>query len=130
MFLEDSQDGKVDGPISAGRGKVEDEMISLEQLIDILNKQFGTEFKPADQLFLDSIKADALDDSSLREAAMVNSMDSFGYVFLKRLEDLFIERMEQNEDITAKFMNDDKFKSAVGEHLLKKVYEQFIEESK
>jgi hypothetical protein len=32
--------------------------------------------------------------------------------------------MEQNEDITARFMNDQEFQDVVGKHLLKKVYEQ------
>jgi hypothetical protein len=32
--------------------------------------------------------------------------------------------MDQNEEITAKFMNDKEFQDAVGKHLLKEVYEQ------
>ena len=55
-------------------------------------------------------------------------MENFGYVFLKALEGLFIDRMEQNEDITARFMNDQEFQDVVGKHLLKKVYEQVRQE--
>ncbi len=51
-------------------------------------------------------------------------MENFGYVFLKALEGLFIDRMEQNEEITAKFMNEKEFKDLVGQHLLKQVYGQ------
>jgi hypothetical protein len=32
--------------------------------------------------------------------------------------------MDQNEEITAKFMNDKEFQDAVGKHLLKEVYDQ------
>ena len=32
--------------------------------------------------------------------------------------------LEQNEDITARFMNEDDFKKLVSQHLLKQVYEQ------
>ena len=32
--------------------------------------------------------------------------------------------MDQNEEITAKYMNEKDFKNTVGQHLLKKVYEQ------
>lgn len=32
--------------------------------------------------------------------------------------------MDQNEEITAKFMNEDQFRKAVSQHLLKDVYEQ------
>nr|QNO43543.1 hypothetical protein HMEJMANM_00012 [Methanosarcinales archaeon ANME-2c ERB4]QNO44674.1 hypothetical protein FAIAHACK_00011 [Methanosarcinales archaeon ANME-2c ERB4] len=99
-------------------------MIELSQLIDILNERFGTEFKPADQLFLDSIREDAVADTTLRQAAMANTMENFGYVFLKSLEGLFIDRIDQNEEITAKFMNEREFQEIVGKNLLKQVYEQ------
>ena len=99
------------------------EKIELSQLIDILNERFGTEFKPGDQLFFDSIKEDAVTDDSIRQAAIANDKENFGYVFLKALEDLFIDRMDQNEEITAKFMNEPEFKKAVGKHLLDQVYE-------
>ena len=55
-------------------------------------------------------------------------MENFGYVFLKSLERLFIDRMDQNEEITAKYMNDKEFQDLVGKHLLKEVYEQIRRE--
>lgn len=55
---------------------------------------------------------------------MANSMENFGYKFLSALENIFIDRMEQNEEITARFMNEKEFQEMVGRHLLKKVYEQ------
>jgi type I restriction enzyme R subunit len=93
-------------------------------LIDILNERFGTEFKPADQLFFDSIREDAVADSNLRQAALANTMENFSYVFLKALEGLFVDRMDQNEEITAKFMNEGQFREIVTGHLLKEVYEK------
>ena len=129
IALESETEGEVSGPTSVGTGVSEKETIELSQLIDILNERFGTNFTLADQLFLDSIREDAVADSNLREAAMANPMENFGYIFLKKLEDLFIDRMEQNEDITAKFMNEKQFKEIVGKHLLKKVYEQIKGES-
>ncbi len=114
----------ISGPTSVGTGVSHEEMIELSQLIDILNERFGTEFKPVDQLFFDSIREDATADTTLREAAMVNTMENFGYVFLKALEGLFIDRMDQNEEITAKFMNEREFQKVVGQDLLKKLYEQ------
>ena len=85
--------------------------IELSKLIDILNERFGTEFKPGDQLFFDSIREDAVADTNLRQAAIANTMENFGYVFRKALEGLFIDRMEQNEEITAKFMNEKDFQN-------------------
>jgi len=67
-------------------------------------------------------------DSGLRQAAHANTLENFGYVFRKALEGIFIDRMEQNEDITAKFMNDGKFREVVSQQLQKEVYEQIRKE--
>ena len=45
---------------------------------------------PGDQLFFDSIREDAAADPELRQAAMANTMENFGYVFLKSLEELLL----------------------------------------
>jgi len=55
---------------------------------------------------------------------MANTMENFSYVFLKALEGFFIDRMDQNEDITARFINDKEFQDVVGKHLLRTVYER------
>ena len=54
-------------------------------------------------------------------------MENFGFVFSKALESLFIDRMDQNENITAKFMNENQFRNAVSNHLLKEVYDKIRE---
>ena len=51
-------------------------------------------------------------------------MEAFKLVFDKALEGLFIGRMEQNEAITAKFLDDKAFRGLVSRYLLKQVYEQ------
>jgi type I restriction enzyme R subunit len=66
----------------------------------------------------------------LRQAALANNMEHFGYVFLKALEGLFIDRMDQNEEITAKYLNDKDFQTAVGKKLLKEVYDQINKDGK
>ena len=98
--------------------------IELSQLINILNERLGTDFKPADQLFFDSICEDAVSDTNLRQAAMANTMENFGYVFLKALEGLFIDRMDQNEEITARYMNEKEFQKIAGQDLLEQVYKR------
>jgi len=122
--LPKGQGGTVSGPVEVGTGTVRGEKIELSKLIDILNDRFGTEFKPADQLFFDQIKEDAISDPDIRQAAKANTMENFGYVFLKALEGLFIDRMEQNEEITAKYMNEKDFQNVIGKHLMKQVYNQ------
>jgi type I restriction enzyme R subunit len=48
---------------------------------------------------------------------------------VKALEGLFIDRMDQNEELFAKYMNDPEFQKLVSEHLLHQVYEQIRNES-
>ncbi|TEU12005.1 MAG: type I restriction endonuclease subunit R [Anaerolineales bacterium] len=118
------KDGPIPGPTAVGTGVDRELKIELSQLISILNERFGTDFKPADQLFFDAIREDAVADSELRQVALANTMENFGYVFLRALEGLFIDRMEQNEDITARFLNEPEFQTVVGQSLLQEVYEQ------
>ena len=92
-------------------------------------KRFGMDFRSVDQLFFESIREDAVSDSNLRQAALANTMENFDYAFRKALEGLFIDRMDLNEEITAKFMNEDRFREAVSKHLLKEVYEKIREEA-
>lgn len=121
--LEPGKAEPVSGPTAVGTGIARGDEIELSRLIDILNERFGTEFKPGDQLFFESIREDAIADGNLRQAALANTMENFGYVFHKALEGLFIDRMDQNEEIAAKFMNEAQFREAVSQHLLKDVYE-------
>jgi len=124
IVLEPGAGGELKGPTAVGTGMSGDEEVELSELIDILNERFGTEFKPADQLFLDSVREDAVANEALRQAASANSIENFKYVFGKALEGLFIDRMEQNEEIFARFMNEPNFQRLVEEHLRRQVYEQ------
>ncbi|MCW3989817.1 MAG: type I restriction endonuclease [Candidatus Bathyarchaeota archaeon] len=124
IVLDKAIETPISGPTSVGTGKDQGPQIMLSNLIDLLNERFGTDFKLGDQLFFDSIKEDALSNPEMQQAARVNTMENFGYVFLKILEGLFIERMEQNEEITAKFLNEDEFRAVISENMLEDVYNE------
>lgn len=124
IVLEKGVSYGVSGPTEVGTGVSHEKKIGLSQLIDLLNDKFGTEFKPGDQLFFDSITEDAIADGSLRQSALANNMENFAFPFFQALEGLFIERMSQNEDIAAKFFNEGEFQEAVKTHLLKVVYDK------
>ncbi|CAJ2376375.1 MAG: type I restriction endonuclease [Gammaproteobacteria bacterium] len=125
LQLRQGEESPLPGPTEVGTAAEHAGEIELSRLIDILNRRFGTEFKSGDELFFESIREDALDDEKLREAAMANSMENFGLVFGEALEELFVSRMEQNEEITGKYLNEEEFRAAIKEYLLKKVYERF-----
>jgi type I restriction enzyme R subunit len=126
--LQSGVGGELKGPTAVGTGRGKDQEVELSTLIQLLNDRFGTDFKPADQLFLDSVREDAVADEGLRQAALANSIDNFKYVFSKALEGLFIDRMEQNEEIFNRFMSDQAFQQVVEETLRNQVYERIREE--
>lgn len=114
----------LDGPTEVGSGMVREEAVPLSRLIDIVNGRFGTDFNQADQLFFDQIVEAAITDESLRQAAAVNPGDKFELVFRNLLETLFVERMDQNEDIFARFMNDKSFQRVVTGWLSTEAYKR------
>lgn len=116
----------VYGPMEVGTGKV-DEEIKLSTLIGKLNDRFGTEFTVADQLFFDQIKETAIANIELQEVARANSIENFSYVFDKILEKLFVERMDGNEEIFVRLMNDKEFRTIAFKHLVSEVYESILQ---
>jgi len=112
----------LDGPREVGSGVVREEPIALSRLIDLLNDRFGTDFNQADQLFFDQIAEAAAGDERLQQAAKVNPEDKFSLVFSSLLESLMLERMDQNETIVARFMNDADFQKLVAAHLASEAY--------
>jgi len=99
-----------------------------EQLCQLVGSLVGTDFTPADELFFNQIREEAIADEELRQAAHANSIENFRFVFDKALETLFIDRMEQNEELFAKFMNDKAFQKIVADTLLRQVYTEIREE--
>ncbi len=96
----------------------------LSTLVSLLNERFGTEFGLADQLFFDQVRATAVADEHLRQAAAANSLENFAPVFRKQLELLFVGRMDGNEGIFQRLMNDEGFRELVASYLVQVVYEE------
>jgi type I restriction enzyme R subunit len=105
-----------------GIGVLHEEAMPLSRLIDVINERFGTDFNEADQLFFDQIIEEAVRVDSLQQAAQVNPIDKFQLVFRQVLESLFIDRMEMNEELFAKFMNDAEFQDLVANGIGQRVY--------
>ena len=113
ISLQEGEARPLDGPTEVGSGMVRSDNIYLSQLIDDLNERFGTDFNQADQFFFDQIVEAAMADTSVRQAAAVNPGEKFDLVFKGLLQNLFAERMDQNEDIFVRFMNDRAFQNVV-----------------
>ena len=122
IALQDGEARPLDGPTEVGSGMARPQPVPLSQLIDALNERFGTDFNQADQLFFDQIVEAAMTDGGVRQAAAVNPGDKFELVFKGLLENLFVERMDQNEGIFVRFMNDAAFQNIVTEWMSSEAY--------
>ncbi|MBF6599048.1 MAG: type I restriction endonuclease subunit R [Dehalococcoidia bacterium] len=125
ISLQEGYAPRLEGPKEVGTGVLHDAPVPLSQLIDIVNERFGTDFNQADQLFFDQIVEAAVTDEGLRQAAAVNPMERFQLVFKNALQTLFVERIDQNEEIFVRFMNDPAFQKTVTDWLASEAYERF-----
>ena len=120
--LREGEARPLDGPTEVGSGLARPQPVPLSQLIDIVNERFGTDFNQGDQLFFDQIVEAAVGDDELQRAAAVNPGDKFELVFKGLLENLFVERMDQNEEIFVRFMNDISFQKIVTAWMASEAY--------
>ena len=127
--LRDGEARALDGPSEVGSGLVREQPVPLSQLIDIVNERFGTDFNQADQLFFDQIVEAAIEDDGLRHAASVNPADGFALLFGNLLRQLFVERMDQNEDIFVRYMNDEQFRKTVSAWMASEAYRRLRTDS-
>jgi type I restriction enzyme R subunit len=125
--LQKGEEGELSGTSEAGLKRAKDEEALLSEIINVLNDRFGTDFEDGDQLYFDSIEADLVIDETLQKQAKVNKMDTFKYAF----DDLFIEkmigRMDQNQEIFERILEDKLFGDLVKELMMKKIYKKLNE---
>ncbi|NQX56868.1 type I restriction endonuclease subunit R [Pedobacter panaciterrae] len=125
IIMEPKGEFGLDGEIESGIRMKKDEKAALSEIIEVLNKRFSTEFNDADKLFFDAIEEELYADDKLRQQAQANSIENFKFGFDDIYMDKAIGRMEQNQDIFSKMMDDKEFGGIVRNYMLKKVYDRF-----
>ena len=125
--LSEGEANPLKGPTDVGTAQLKDEEVSLSSLIDRLNERFGTTFTEADQLFFDQIRVSAENNENIAEAARANNLTDFASYLDSMLDELFIARMEGNEEIFTKVMTDTAFRSAAHEHLANEIFQRVRE---
>jgi type I restriction enzyme, R subunit len=126
VTLEINQDGVLSTLTESGiRRKKDDEKSPLSEIISIINDRFGTNFSESDRLFFEQIVEDCISDEELKAQARANNMDNFRYPFKEIFNDKIIDRMDQNQDIFTRLMENDEFNGVVLNVLMKEVYRRF-----
>ena len=121
------EQGELDGLTEAGIKRAKENKAALSEIIDVLNDRFGTEFEEADRLFFAQIEAELIGDATLQIQAKVNQLDTFKYAFEAMFIDKLIERMDQNQEIFEKILENPSFGDLVKELMMKKVYARINE---
>jgi len=125
--LQKGEEGELSGTSEAGLKRAKDEEALLSEIINVLNDRFGTEFEEADKLFFDQIEAELMEDETLQTQARVNKIDTFKFAFNDKFIDKLIGRMDQNQEIFEKILEDKMFGDLVKELMMKKIYKKLNE---
>ncbi len=125
--LDKGLEGQLTGPVEVGTGFVKDDKAPLSEIIEILNERFGTSFTEADRLFFQQVKEEAKADGDVRQKATANTFDNFSLAMRQKISDLMIERMEQNQEIVTKYLDQKDFQDLAFRELVKAIYEDIRE---
>lgn len=122
LVLEPQGEYSLSGQSETGMKREKEEKAALSEIIHVLNDRFGTEFTNADQLLFEQYEEILVNDQLLIDQGKNNSIENFKYGFFDRLDELIIDRMDQNQELTHKILEDSEFGKFFKAWMLKKVY--------
>ncbi|MFO0760172.1 MAG: DEAD/DEAH box helicase family protein [Byssovorax sp.] len=124
IALRIAEPGVVYSPTEVGTKKIKDEEAQLSEIIEVLNDRFGTEFNQADQILFDQFVAAAKLDDEVVQRAKANPLDNFALAMKGKVEGLMVDRMDQNQEIVTRYLNDMQFQDMAFRLLVKRIYEE------
>ncbi|HZZ84318.1 MAG TPA: type I restriction endonuclease [Anaeromyxobacteraceae bacterium] len=123
IAMKAGEEAPIYGPTEAGTKRSESEDVKLSEIIEILNDRFGTDFTRADQLFFDSVIAEATADEQVQQWAGANPLDGFSLAMKAKLRDAVVDRLDKNEKIATRYLNERDFEDAAFRELVRRIYE-------
>jgi type I restriction enzyme R subunit len=124
----DHGEGEV-STIWDGRGpQAEPEPEPLSHIIEIINERFGLHLGPADKLLFDQFEETWASDSGLAAQAQHNDLDNFRLAFDRRFMHTVVTRMDDNEEIFKKILDDDEFRGILEDHYAARIYQRLRDE--
>jgi type I restriction enzyme R subunit len=121
--IEEGMPYGVKSPTAVGTSKSKDEDKPLSEIIEVLNKRFGTDFTEEDRLFFEQIKEKARTDERVIQTAIANPLDKFGLGIKKIIESLMMQRLAENDEIVTRYMEDESFRDTIFPLLAKEIYQ-------
>jgi type I restriction enzyme R subunit len=119
----DADAGEVKTIFGEGRGKKgEPEVEHLSQIVDELNERFGLNLDERDQLLFDQFEETWVADPDVVDQARSNSLENFRLVFDQRFLDTVVARMDDNEAIFKRILDDEEFRQVLMDLYAGRVY--------
>ncbi|HET7153578.1 MAG TPA: DEAD/DEAH box helicase family protein, partial [Candidatus Kapabacteria bacterium] len=124
LVLQVQGEHGLDPTTEAGISRPKEEKDKLSNIINLLNEKFGTDFNSADKLYFDQMEEVLCQDEDLKLRALNNPFENFKYPFEEVFDDKAIERMDSNQDIFDRMMEDRDFKRTIMDFVARKVYQR------
>ena len=99
-------------------------MEPLSQIVETLNERFGLNLNEADQLLFDQFEQTWLSDPDVAAQAQSNTFDNFRLVLDRTFLKTVIGRMDDNEAIYQRVLDDPEFSQALMDLYATRVYQQ------
>jgi type I restriction-modification system DNA methylase subunit len=101
------------------RGKVEN-----VEPVDVMNERFGLKLGDADQLLFDQFEETWAADEALAAQASANDLENFRLVFDREFIDTVVRRMDTNEEIFKRILDDGDFRRTMLDYYATRLYER------
>lgn len=126
IALTNGSAGALKGPTDVGTRHEPDDLVSLDKVIDALNKRYGNiTFTDADRVEIENLEASLCTDDNLVEKAKKNSKDNFKFPFSEAFEKRVLDMMDRNPVLFTELMNNKEFREELKQMLLDRMYQKF-----
>ena len=132
LAIEQASEGDISLPggggdlstVPDGEGPQHDpEKESLSDILAEINARFDFDFTEQDRILLDQYEAEWMADQHLGDQAVNNDLENFMLVFSKLFMSTIVSRMDANEDILKKILDQSEFHDFLLSYYGEKVYE-------
>jgi len=115
--------GEVQAIFGEGAGRqTEPPLEHLSEIVDELNQRFGLNLDEADQLLFDQFEQTWLADPEVIAQAKGNTLENFRLAFDNRVMGTVVARMDDNEAIYKRFLDDEEFRQFLMDLYAGRVY--------
>ena len=100
----------------------EPDLEPLSQIVEELNERFGLDLNDRDQLLFDQFEETWVTDPAVAAQARENTLDNFRLVFDRMFLNTVVGRMDENEAIFKRILDDDEFRQTLMDLYAARVY--------